>query len=36
METFQTEEACGVHVYLGGGRTLQLRHSPMFGAGHDR
>src|SRR3989440_3758714 len=23
---------CGVHVYLGGGRTLQLTHSPMFGA----
>jgi len=23
---------CGVHVYLGPGRTLQLTHSPMFGA----
>lgn len=23
---------CGVHMYLGNGRTLQQRHSPMFGA----
>ncbi|SFL05607.1 nickel-dependent hydrogenase large subunit [Geodermatophilus ruber] len=25
---------CGVHMYLGGGRTLQQAHSPMFGASH--
>ncbi|TMR00754.1 hydrogenase [Actinomadura soli] len=25
---------CGVHMYLGGGRTLQKLHSPMFGATH--
>jgi hydrogenase large subunit len=25
---------CGVHMYLGKGRTLQKVHSPMFGAGH--
>jgi hydrogenase large subunit len=23
---------CGVHMYVGGGRTVQTRHSPMFGA----
>ena len=23
---------CGVHMYLGNGKTLELRHSPMFGA----
>lgn len=23
---------CGVHMYIGGGRTLAVRHSPMFGA----
>ena len=23
---------CGVHMYLGGGKTLQRTHSPMFGA----
>ena len=22
---------CGVHMYLGGGRTVQVRHAPMFG-----
>jgi len=25
---------CGVHMYLGNGRTLQKVHSPMFGANH--
>jgi len=25
---------CGVHMYLGKGRTLQKLHSPMWGAGH--
>jgi hydrogenase large subunit len=25
---------CGVHMYLGGGRTLKTVHSPMFGAQH--
>jgi hydrogenase large subunit len=25
---------CGVHAYLGNGKTLKLTHSPMFGAGH--
>ena len=25
---------CGVHMYLGGGRTLKRLHSPMFGASH--
>jgi hydrogenase large subunit len=25
---------CGVHMYLGGGRTLRKVHSPMFGATH--
>jgi hydrogenase large subunit len=25
---------CGVHMYLGGGRTLKKIHSPMFGASH--
>jgi hydrogenase large subunit len=25
---------CGVHMYLGGGRTLKQVHSPMFGAQH--
>ncbi|GAA1017443.1 hydrogenase large subunit [Acrocarpospora pleiomorpha] len=25
---------CGVHMYLGKGRTLKKLHSPMFGAGH--
>ncbi|WP_261567012.1 nickel-dependent hydrogenase large subunit [Frankia gtarii] len=25
---------CGVHMYLGGGRTLRTVHSPMFGASH--
>ena len=25
---------CGVHMYLGGGRTLKKTHSPMFGASH--
>jgi Ni,Fe-hydrogenase I large subunit len=25
---------CGVHMYLGGGRTLKKIHSPMFGATH--
>jgi hydrogenase large subunit len=24
---------CGVHMYVGGGRTLRTTHSPMFGAG---
>src|SRR5258708_21896700 len=23
---------CGVHMYLGGGKELQVHHSPMFGA----
>lgn len=23
---------CGVHMYVGGGRTIEKRHSPMFGA----
>ena len=23
---------CGVHMYVGGGRTIETRHSPMFGA----
>jgi hydrogenase large subunit len=27
---------CGVHMYLGGGRTLERVHSPMFGAPRDR
>ena len=22
---------CGVHMYLGGGKTLKTHHSPMFG-----
>ncbi|MFG1948181.1 nickel-dependent hydrogenase large subunit [Nonomuraea sp. NPDC048826] len=26
---------CGVHMYLGKGRTLRKLHSPMFGGGHD-
>ncbi|TXK34788.1 nickel-dependent hydrogenase large subunit [Nonomuraea sp. C10] len=26
---------CGVHMYLGKGRTLRKVHSPMFGGGHD-
>jgi hydrogenase large subunit len=25
---------CGVHMYLGGGRTIEKTHSPMFGASH--
>ena len=25
---------CGVHMYLGNGRVLETRHSPMFGVGH--
>ncbi|HVS66727.1 MAG TPA: nickel-dependent hydrogenase large subunit [Thermoanaerobaculia bacterium] len=25
---------CGVHMYLGAGKTLQVQHSPMFGAVH--
>jgi hydrogenase large subunit len=25
---------CGVHMYVGGGRTVQQTHSPMFGASH--
>jgi hydrogenase large subunit len=25
---------CGVHMYLGGGRTLKVVHSPQFGASH--
>ena len=25
---------CGVHMYLGGGKTLKQVHSPMFGATH--
>ncbi len=25
---------CGVHMYLGDGRVLETRHSPMFGASH--
>jgi len=25
---------CGVHMYLGGGKTLELLHSPTFGHGH--
>jgi hydrogenase large subunit len=25
---------CGVHMYVGGGRTIEKTHSPMFGAGH--
>ena len=25
---------CGVHMYLGNGKVLETRHSPMFGAGH--
>jgi hydrogenase large subunit len=25
---------CGVHMYLGGGKTLDKTHSPMFGASH--
>jgi hydrogenase large subunit len=25
---------CGVHMYLGGGKTLDVQHSPTFGAGH--
>jgi len=24
---------CGVHMYLGDGKTLEVRHSPTFGAG---
>jgi hydrogenase large subunit len=24
---------CGVHLYVGGGRTIEVRHAPMFGAG---
>ncbi|HLV75099.1 hydrogenase large subunit [Actinomadura hallensis] len=26
---------CGVHMYVGGGRTLKKMHSPMFGATHE-
>ncbi|MGA4994702.1 nickel-dependent hydrogenase large subunit [Nonomuraea bangladeshensis] len=26
---------CGVHMYLGKGRTVRKLHSPMFGGGHD-
>jgi len=25
---------CGVHMYVGGGRTIEKMHSPMFGASH--
>jgi len=25
---------CGVHMYLGNGKTLRKVHQPMFGAGH--
>ena len=25
---------CGVHMYLGDGKVLETRHSPMFGVGH--
>ena len=25
---------CGVHLYLGDGRLLEVRHAPMFGAAH--
>jgi hydrogenase large subunit len=25
---------CGVHMYLGKGRTLERVHTPMFGGGH--
>ncbi len=25
---------CGVHMYLGNGKVLETRHSPMFGVGH--
>jgi hydrogenase large subunit len=25
---------CGVHMYVGGGQTIQKLHSPMFGAAH--
>jgi hydrogenase large subunit len=25
---------CGVHMYLGPGKTLELMHSPMFGVQH--
>jgi hydrogenase large subunit len=24
---------CGVHMFLGNGKVLEARHSPMFGAG---
>lgn len=26
---------CGVHMYMGGGRTLKRKHSPMFGVGRE-
>jgi hydrogenase large subunit len=26
---------CGVHMYVGDGKTIETRHSPMFGAMHD-
>jgi hydrogenase large subunit len=26
---------CGVHMYTGNGRTLTVKHSPTYGAGHD-
>jgi hydrogenase large subunit len=26
---------CGVHMYLGNGKTLETLHSPMFGASRD-